>query len=350
MPQFDVQGQGKYYVIGETGAKFVIPSSATGSIRNFSLSNCTPITKADGTVESYECSVPNGFTDTITLFNGSELNNIVSGNTANNSSIGKVFLGTENVTDIAGFAVEVTNARISASGSSVNRTAKIFKNFNANIEALRGKLTGGTTTNTTTASNSNTAFPFGTNTSVTPLNSGITNSASSDITISSLSQLEKYKHNGNANVYSVKFTNGGKLILKDLTLSGVKTVLVENGTIEFAGNTTYADNKASWAFIAKGNNAKISVKTDVTSLSGVFVAVEGATVEGEQSSKILRIEGAIYGNAQKLFDARTYARGTNAYDAVTAGTILNYSSRALSNPPPMLSNYLDHYKVQRVVR
>lgn len=58
----------------------------------------------------------------------------------------------------------------------------------------------------------------------------------------------------------------------------------------------------------------------------------------------------MYGNATPLFQSRLYVRGTNAYDILTTGVILSYSNRALVNPPPLLSSYLNNYSVSRVVR
>lgn len=120
------------------------------------------------------------------------------------------------------------------------------------------------------------------------------------------------------------------------------------------GNISYADANASWAFIAKGG---IEVKNNVTNMAGVYLSVKDTangigeiTGEATTTANILRIDGALYGDATKLFNSRTYARGTNSYDIVTAGTVINYSTRALRNPPPLLSQYINAYKVQRVVR
>jgi len=68
------------------------------------------------------------------------------------------------------------------------------------------------------------------------------------------------------------------------------------------------------------------------------------------SQKILKIDGSLYGDASPLFSSRLYARGTNAYDILTTGTIISYSNRALVNPPPLLSQYLNSYQVTRVVK
>jgi len=78
----------------------------------------------------------------------------------------------------------------------------------------------------------------------------------------------------------------------------------------------------------------------------VFVAISGGangqfvSLGNTPSQKILKIEGSLYGDAKPLFNSRLYARGTNAYEILTTGTVITYSNRALVNPPPLLSNYL----------
>ena len=68
------------------------------------------------------------------------------------------------------------------------------------------------------------------------------------------------------------------------------------------------------------------------------------------SQKILKVDGSMYGNADPLFESRLYVRGTNAYEILTTGVVLSYSNRALVNPPPLLSEYLNNYSVTRVVK
>ncbi len=68
------------------------------------------------------------------------------------------------------------------------------------------------------------------------------------------------------------------------------------------------------------------------------------------TNTILRLNGSMYGNAKPLFDSRLYVRGTNAYDILTTGMVISYSNRALVNPPPLLSQYLNNYNVARVVK
>jgi len=147
-------------------------------------------------------------------------------------------------------------------------------------------------------------------------------------------------------------------------MKGVKTVLVE-GNITFKCNVGYPSNDttSSWAWIAKGGNIKVyngsNTTTDkgITNLAGVYVAIKENNTGGDitydgqaTTTAILRVDGILYGNATPLFNSRTYARGTTSYDILTTGTILTYSNRALVNPPPLLSQYLNNYRVQRVVR
>lgn len=138
-------------------------------------------------------------------------------------------------------------------------------------------------------------------------------------------------------------------------MTGVKTILVD-GDITFDSDNKYNDHNASWAFIAKGGDIKVA--NNVTALEGTFVAIpengRGGKITTPNSAqttpKILRIDGTVYGNATELFNARTYVRAGNAYDTLTTGTVITYSNRALRNPPPLLSQYLNAYKVQRVTR
>lgn len=94
----------------------------------------------------------------------------------------------------------------------------------------------------------------------------------------------------------------------------------------------------------------------MTNLAGVFVAAKESlggdiTYTGSNTTQaILRIEGSLYGNATPLFNSRLYGRATGAYDILTTGTVISYSNRALMSPPPLLSQYLGAYSVQRVVQ
>lgn len=147
-------------------------------------------------------------------------------------------------------------------------------------------------------------------------------------------------------------------------MNGVRTVIV-TGNLIIKCNLTYASNDtgSSWAWITKGGNILVyngvGTLSDgaITNIAGVFVSVkEGAnggdiTYTGNTTTQtILRVEGTLYGNATPLFNSRLYARATGAYDILTTGTILNYSNRALVSPPPLLSQYLRNYQVQRVVQ
>lgn len=195
-----------------------------------------------------------------------------------------------------------------------------------------------------TTSNSTTTNNTSTNTAVI----NIPNTNIWDGTIRSLADLQNYKLNGNANVFAIK----GNVTIDSCDTGvfmqeGVRTVIVE-GNLRINCNIWYTSNDttSSWAWIVKGGD--IIIDQNVTNLAGVYVNIGGKIDGTVVTSKILKIDGSMYGNASGLFEKHLYARGTNAYEILTTGTIITYSNRALVNPPPLLSQYLNNYSVSRV--
>lgn len=243
-------------------------------------------------------------------------------------------------TPLSEFDVTVTNSKVATSGSSANRTLESFTvDFTKTIDRFKGSNTAISTVNTGKIE-----------TQITPINANITKTCGK---VNSMTDLQNYTYNGNPNVYACK---GDLIISSNLQMTGVKTILVD-GNITFTNDNKYStnDSNASWAFIAKGGN--IIVNNNVTALEGTLVAIpengktDSGNIKGNANSNlILRIDGTVYGNAKNLFDSRTYARAGNAYDTLTTGTVITYSNRALRNPPPLLSQYLNAYQVQRVTR
>lgn len=289
------------------------------------------------------CSVD--ASDEVLLFNGSELTDfkgLRTGTTKMQLALRHVSGGA--FTELASFDVTVLDAKFATSGSSVKRMIEAITVNPVNTTNAFARFVK--TDNTATTANPNNSFPFGTNTvnTATPINANIAKTCPSGV----VTDLTPYIHNGNPNVYACK---DGNLQIGTINMTGVKTVLVENGNIVFTQNTKHANANDSWAFIVKDGN--IEVKKDVTALEGVLMAIKttkAGELISENSPKILRIDGMVYGNAKKMFENRTYVRGTNAYDTLTTGTIINYSNRSLRNVPPLLSQYLNAYNVQRVVR
>ncbi len=188
--------------------------------------------------------------------------------------------------------------------------------------------------------------------------------------VANMSQLEAFKLNGNKNILAIK----GDLTLEScaqntFVMDGVRSVIVE-GNLYIKCNVVYgsSDNTSSFAWIVKWGNIYIdsgienNPASGVSKISGIYITIgtnttADCTTSGHfcpltntPSQKILRVEGSLYGNAQPLLSSRLYSRGTSAYEILTTGTILTYSNRALVNPPPLLSEYLSNYNVERVVR
>jgi hypothetical protein len=183
--------------------------------------------------------------------------------------------------------------------------------------------------------------------------------------VTSLADMSTFTHNGNQNILAVK----GDLTLvgcpnNTFIMNGVRTIIVEwNLTIKCNIIYNPTDTTSSFAWIVKWGNIYIDgwISTDLQSgvikLSGIYVAVKQGSTGGEfrsigdlASQHVLRVDGSLYGYAKPLLDSRLYARWTSAYEILTTGTILTYSNRALVNPPPLLSEYLRNYNVQRIIR
>ena len=262
--------------------------------------------------------------------------------------------------------VRVSTAVVGATNAPVTRIVELFTNISyaESFLGARKDIVSNQTTNTTNNSNQST--------SVNSINANIKNVPAGGTNtgiVKNEQELKNYIHNGNQNVYALK----GNLVVQcdtasgknSFEMTGVKTVLVE-GNITFECNTSYPsdDTTSSWAWIAKNGSIKIfngtNATTDkgITNLAGVYVAIKESapnsgliTYSGQATTTaILRIDGTLYGDATTLFNSRTYARGTSAHEILTTGTILSYSNRALVTPPPLLSQYLNNYKVQRVVK
>jgi hypothetical protein len=254
--------------------------------------------------------------------------------------------------ELVKFDVRVSSAMVSSIGSSSNRVLESFLNMaNPFTGFLGGRANIGGSTNTTNTTNTTTVnLPTIVGTTGNPSSSGV-------------ADLERFAVNGNRNILAIS----GSLTIENcpnntFVMTGIRTVIV-TGDFIIKCNIGYStNNDASWAWITKGGNIKVYNGTGtpnvgaVTNLAGVFVSVKDSaggdiTYTGATTSQaILRIEGSLYGNATPLFSSRLYGRATGAYDILTTGTVISYSNRALMSPPPLLSQYLGAYSVQRVVQ
>ncbi|MDD2916753.1 MAG: hypothetical protein PHH70_02820 [Candidatus Gracilibacteria bacterium] len=145
------------------------------------------------------------------------------------------------------------------------------------------------------------------------------------------------------------FKDGDVAIDNDIQLSGVKTVIVENGNLLINRNITYANSTSSFAWIVKNGN--IIIAHNVTKIAGVYVTLAGSIEsDGQSTVSRLTVDGSLYGNTSDLVNHRTYVRGQTGYTALNVGVVVNYSNRAIMYPPPFLSRFLDQYSLERVAR
>lgn len=127
-------------------------------------------------------------------------------------------------------------------------------------------------------------------------------------------------------------------------MTGKKTLVVK-GILFIDGNIASSD---SVAFIAD----EIRIAANVTRLDGIYIANR---ITGAPASLQLIVNGSLYGDAVSgkdgrsgLVSARTYARGSSATQGIVTGILINYSSRVLSDPPPLVSDFLKQYQLTKV--
>lgn len=330
---------------------FLIPKTGTYSRDTIT---CTENT-ATGAV--YNVCRVNGPSN-VNLFRGSTLTGFRATAT---QGAGEIRFGTKTIPQLVRFPVRVSTSVVGTTSTPTSRVLERFVNLNQQ-SFLQGFLGDGLRISANTSLNQNTTRT-GSTQAITPINANIQN-VNSNLVVTKWEDIPA--HNGNPNIRAIKGNltvqcNPGKSTFE---MTGVRTVLVE-GNITFECNTSYpsGDTTSSWSWIAKGgdilidNGSATGKRSAVSGLHGVYVAVKEGNVGGSfrphgdaTTNTVLRIDGTLYGNAVPLFESRTYARATGTYQNLTTGTILTYSNRALVSPPPLLSQYLNHYKIQRVVR
>lgn len=128
-------------------------------------------------------------------------------------------------------------------------------------------------------------------------------------------------------------------------INGKKTIVVR-GRLTINGDIKA--NDTSVAFIAD----EISIGANVTRLDGVYIANK---ITGVSAGSQLIVNGSLYGDAMSgkggrvgIVPARTYARGSSASQGIVTGILINYSSRVLSDPPPLVSDFLSQYDLTKV--
>lgn len=145
------------------------------------------------------------------------------------------------------------------------------------------------------------------------------------------------------------FKDGDVSIDGNLDLTGVKTVIVENGNLIINSDIRYNDSVSSFAWIIKNGN--IIVADTVQEIAGVYVTLAGSITSNNMSTpNRLIVDGSLYGNTSDLVNNRSYVRGQVDYTALNVGVVVNYSNRSIMYPPPFLARFLEQYSLQRVAR
>lgn len=103
------------------------------------------------------------------------------------------------------------------------------------------------------------------------------------------------------------FKNANVTIGGDVNLTGVRTIIIENGNLFINADITYADKDASFAWVVKNGN--IIVRHDVENIAGVYVTLAGSIKsDGMAVPDRLSVDGSLYGDTSDLVANRSYVR------------------------------------------
>ncbi len=140
----------------------------------------------------------------------------------------------------------------------------------------------------------------------------------------------------------------------ELRIKGIGTLLIEEGTLIIETDVEYEDANSSWAFIVKkpktSSEPAIQVASSVTQISGAYLALSGEMTGNGPSTRPLAVDGNVNANIAKLVSDRTFIRANEGSSALSTGVTINYSTRAFKNPPPLLSQYLEQYNLEKISR
>lgn len=137
-----------------------------------------------------------------------------------------------------------------------------------------------------------------------------------------------------------------------LTITWVKTVIINNWDLNIKSDIKYWDKDASWAFIVK--NWNINIAANVKNIAWVYVVLDENSwvysMYWESTANQLMVDWSIYWNMQNLVNNRTYIRGQTTSTSLSTWVIVNYSNRSIKNPPPLLKSYLKQFSLKRIAK
>lgn len=157
--------------------------------------------------------------------------------------------------------VRVSAALLSSTATPTNRSIEEFVNLSTRniLAGFLRDLAPKTSLSTVTTNPTTPASP---SIPVTPVANVVLPSSTGDRTLGNPSG-DFVRLNGNPNILYVK--DGKGYINSPLVVSGVKTIIVENGDLVITSDITYADANSSIAFIVKNGN--VVVDKDVSNLA-----------------------------------------------------------------------------------
>ncbi len=142
------------------------------------------------------------------------------------------------------------------------------------------------------------------------------------------------KYNGFDNI----FTHKWNLSLSSQTISGWnKTYIIEDWNLTISWDIK-SDNNI--LFVIK--NWKVIITKDVRLIDAVIINLNWwEIVWDEQTTNKLIVNWALYWNVDELLSKRTYIK--DRWEYIDVWTNINFTSKIISSPPPLLSKFLWEY-------
>lgn len=163
-----------------------------------------------------------------------------------------------------------------------------------------------------------------------------------------INTLPTEKYNWLSNVFIHKWD----VSLEGQAISGNKTFIIENWNLIINWSIS-AVAGSNIAFIVKWWN--IIIGSDVAKIDWVYLAIKQDNIGGKINSDAIKtnnrliVNGGLYWDARDLIANRTYMKSDNWI--INVWTTINFRSGVFTNPPPLLTTFIDEYmKVNKIAK